>query len=521
MTYLTLASRISTNNSTSTVLNSLSTYTGVSDDVHQYNTITITIKSDKDSENSGVSVQFSSDGTNWDVKNSYSYIAMNGVDVKTFDITCKYLRVVYINGSDTQTEFRLQTIVNSTKSITSTINFSSQNIDVFGRLRTSNVFTVIDVKNQYDKNPLLIDELTIGTGIGVYNSNEATVDMNVTTAGDSIIRQTRRYLTYQPGKSFHILCSGVLNSGSNDPTVTSRVGIFDSENGIYFENSDALYVVKRSYVTGSVVNTAIAQSSWNIDKMDGSGTSGITIDVTKIQIFVIDLQWLASGIVKVGIAHNGIFYYVHQFYHSNLMSTAYMTRATLPIRYELSTTANAGSMKQICASCMSEGGYTPIGRILSVSNNTTPISVGNTETPLLSIRLASSKNRVTVLPTRINIISTSGTNANGLLRVRLFQGVSTTSNILTGSNFVSAGSNSAVEYDTSSSAITITDSYVLYSCYISGVDRTTDLVDLFSNTSDGYLTSNISGDSDYLVITGTSLGANISLLSSVVWNEME
>lgn len=43
----------------------------------------------------------------------------------------------------------------------------------------------------------------------------------------------------------------------------------------------------------------VAQSSWNGDKLDGTGASGVTIDPTKLNVFQIDLQFLGAGTFTV------------------------------------------------------------------------------------------------------------------------------------------------------------------------------------------------------------------------------
>lgn len=121
----------------------------------------------------------------------------------------------------------------------------------------------------------------------------------------------------------HSFC---FNSTPNG--IRKRVGYFDDDSGIYLEvYNGSVKVVIRSKVSGSVVNTEVAQANWNLDKLDGSGPSRATLDITKAQILMIDLQWLGVGRVRIGFVVNGVTYYVHQFLHANKISTVYMSNA--------------------------------------------------------------------------------------------------------------------------------------------------------------------------------------------------
>ena len=115
------------------------------------------------------------------------------------------------------------------------------------------------------------------------------------TAG-KFTRQTFMRFNYQPGKSQLINMTFILDKSGGGTGVQRRVGIFDDDNGIFLEDDEGtIKAVIRSNATGTPVNTKVSQTSWNIDAMDGSGRSGITIDWTKSQILTIDYEWLEAG----------------------------------------------------------------------------------------------------------------------------------------------------------------------------------------------------------------------------------
>ena len=178
-----------------------------------------------------------------------------------------------------------------------TVKFGGSTVDAFGRLRVSNPLTLFDSSHRYYDNGLWVSSTT-GTASATFSSNEGLVNLSVGTAnGDQIIRETSKVFSYQPGKSLLVLSTFVL--GTAKANLRQRIGYFRADNGVYFErDGTTLYVVERSNVTGSVVNTRVAQANWNQDKLDGTGPSRITLDAAKAQIFYADIEWLGLGTVS-------------------------------------------------------------------------------------------------------------------------------------------------------------------------------------------------------------------------------
>ena len=86
------------------------------------------------------------------------------------------------------------------------------------------------------------------------------------------------------------------------------------------------------------VDTRTIQSSWNIDKMDGTGTSGYNIDLSKMQMFYIDYTWYGAGAIRFGFrATDGNVTYCHRIINNNTNTEAYMRSGNLPARYETRT----------------------------------------------------------------------------------------------------------------------------------------------------------------------------------------
>ena len=86
------------------------------------------------------------------------------------------------------------------------------------------------------------------------------------------------------------------------------------------------------------VETEWNQSDWNIDRCDGTGKTGYTLDTTKMQMFYMDYSWYGAGFVRWGFrALNGDVIYAHKIPNNNQNTEAYMRSGNLPARYEVNT----------------------------------------------------------------------------------------------------------------------------------------------------------------------------------------
>jgi hypothetical protein len=259
--------------------------------------------------------------------------------------------------------------------------------DAFGRLRVAAPQTLFDSKLTVDNTPLVWDDQQIsGTASSTYLSNQAAVSLGVAvnTAGRRV-RQTFRRFNYQPGKSQLVVMT--LVPGANDTNVTKRWGIFDDQNGLFFEMKDGVFSVgERTYSSGAAVDTTVASTSW-----DGRFPAGY--DLTKSQIFWIDYEWLGVGTVRYGIFHEGKPIQLHAVHHNNVLNKVYMSTPNLPLRYELVGTGTHASatLVCICSTVISEGGSESVGRDFSVDRGITGLATGNNTSiyPLLAIRLKS------------------------------------------------------------------------------------------------------------------------------------
>lgn len=329
------------------------------------------------------------------------------------------------------------------------VTFPPTNVDAFNRLVTASPYTLFDSQNRYAVDNQF-DTSTATGGSTTFLPNESTVQLSTTTtSGSEVVRQSYRVMPYQPGKGLGLLATFAMNAGKAG--LRQRVGYFNTQNGVFFQQNDTtLAFVKRSYTSGAPVDTVITQANWNGEKLDGTGPSGRVLDVTKTQILSIDFEWLGVGDVRCGFFEDGKFVICHTFHNDNVNTAVYMTTAILPVRYEITNTAGTASnssMKQICSSVYSSGGYEQtsidhVARRTTIFNN---ITTAATFFPIVSIRLASSRLGAVVLPNRVQFLPTTNQN----YEVALLKNPT-----LTGATWAATvDSDSNVEYDVAATAI--------------------------------------------------------------------
>lgn len=399
-------------------------------------------------------------------------------------------------------------------------NQVTQSLDAFQRSRISQPDTLFNSKQLSDSEPLYWDDQQIsGAGTNsVFSINQSAslLSVSAATAGTRV-RQTFRRFNYQSGKSHLINMTGMLGAGAAG--ITRRIGYFDQSNGLFFQLSGTvLSVVVRSFVTGVAVDTVVAQSAWNLDKLDGTGPSGLTLDTTKTQLFVIDFQWLGVGQVRFGFYLNGGLVYCHRFDFANSATVVYMSVPNLPLRYEISNSGAGGaaSLLAICGSVMSEGGQEP-GTHLATSRGDTPLITLNDNSiyPLIAIRLRPGYLTADVVPTDATVVCTSTAAYRWMILVNP---------TVVGVAFAfSTVINSAIEADvsrlntTTLNAATGTQVATGYASSTASVDGTS-----LITPGDYHLGSTIAGVADIVVLAVqrmTTGGAAETFYGSLSWRE--
>lgn len=396
------------------------------------------------------------------------------------------------------------------------VRFTPTGTDAFGRLRTSNPLTLFDSSHRYADNNLWAEDTT-GTASSTFQADEGVVDLDVGTAsGDEVLRETVKVFAYQPGKSLLVMNTFVLEPAKAN--LRQRVGYFGADNGMFLEqDSTTTSFVERSLVTGTSTDTKVAQSSWNIDPMDGTGPSNLTLDLSKAQIMWMDIEWLGLGTVRMGFVIDGVFVHCHSFHHANLVTTTYITTASLPLRYELTntgTTASASTLKQICSTVISEGGYELRGRQQAVGTpitDTYNLASAGTYYPIVSIRLKSARLDAIVILTALSILPTE----NGDFNWRVVAGGSTTAG-----SWVSAGANSSVEYNLTGTATS--GGRVLASGFVKSSNTVGSAVDILKEALFKFQLerNTFTSTAEELSLVMASNGNNDEVYGSLDWEEV-
>lgn len=551
---------IDVDNSTATPLGIGATFTGEWVDITEFGIIYVNVYSDAASAVDGLNIQQSSDGSNADHDDAFTIRAGSA---KNFAINpyANYYRVVYTNGTVAQTAFRLQSKLNTSGLASSHriqdsistdddarlvkavltgedpdgtfLNFQSTRqgnfkvsiqeygdtsaIDSFDRLRVSNPYTIFDSKQLYDKQPLFFDEITGGSATSTHSTIHARTRMTVTaSSSDYVIRQTKQRFNYQPGKSELLF---ITFYAPQETGVTKRIGLFDStasspymtaNNGIFLsigESTVSLNIAKN----GSTTET-VTQANWNVDPMDGTGVSGITLDLDATHIFCCDFEWLGVGRVRCGLVIDGVVYYVHYFNHANdsTFTSVYMSSPNLPIRYDIASDGTGGGdLDHICSTVMSEGGIEETGLSRSIDTGTTHIDANAADTSyvMLALRLKTTHLDLTVLPKYISMISETNDDFRwSVLLNPTYNGTLTFSDI----------TNSGCQYAAGATANDITAEGIKLD---SGYAKSAGSIDREIITS-LRIGSQIDGTRDVLVLACTPLASNADLQGSLTFREL-
>jgi hypothetical protein len=370
------------------------------------------------------------------------------------------------------------------------VSLGGTNVDAFGRLRVSQPFTLFDSSLRYADNGKF-DTSATGTGTSLYNSDNS---MSLSVAGTgSVVRETKRVFPYQPGKSLLILNTFSMNTPVED--LKQRVGYFGTQNGIFLETDDEeIYIVKRN----AGVDVRVAKDDWNTNTLP-------TLDISKSQIFFIDIEWLGVGSVRTGFVIDGEFIITHVFHHANVITGTYMQTAVLPVRYEIISTGATATMKQICSSVMSEGGYELNSQYyFGINAPSAGVDLGTAGTlkPLISIRLKSSQLDAIILPAELDMLGLS----NASVRYTLLLNAT-----LTNASFVDHPV-SQVQVDTTASALT--GGTVLQQGFITNSSQ----INVGGTENFNFqLGRTISGTSDVITLAATGFSNNTKAVGSLSW----
>lgn len=389
-----------------------------------------------------------------------------------------------------------------------------QNEDSAGRLRVSEVTTLIDIKHLHDKQPLFIDEVVSG-GTSVHSSAESRVLMSVSSNNDYVIRQTKQRFNYQSGKSHLIFVT--FDNFQPITNVNKRIGYFStSDVAPYTADRDGFFLqstgseVRFRVFKNGTEQVNIEQSNWD-DPLDGTGPSGITIDWTKSQVFIFDFLWLGVDKIRMYTDIEGKLIPVHTEAFSNVSDGVYMGSPNQPVRYEIRSTGGSGNLSQICSSVNTEGSLNQIGKFLSYNVGNNELNANNNSSNYAAIGIRLKADQIDTLIDVISFTTLATTSDNYLIQLLLNPTVS-------GTFTYSDEADSSVQIAEGDTANTVTGGTLLYSSY--GLGNKNGEVASARLDSAIRLGSNIDGTRDEIVLTIRPLSNGLDVYSSLNWREL-
>lgn len=340
------------------------------------------------------------------------------------------------------------------------VTVTQEEFDAFGRQRISDPLTLFDCQLQYEDGSLLFHTITTGGGSTTHNPDQSSLTLTA-PAGGSVIRQSKAYIRYKPGKSQLVKLTGTFGTKPTSDLVR-RVGYYDDDNGIFLQQDQfGVHFIRRSKASGVVVEEKVSQANWNVDTFS-------LLDLSKAFLMFIDMEWLGVGQARVGFYANGQPSTAHIFNKTPFLDAPYIGTANLPVRYEiLSGGVEGGTMKQICSAVISEGGFeTELGMPQARDNGGSPSSLTTTISPVIAIRpkltFKGQPNRGAILPEFVEVFSDTA----------CYYRVYYNANVTTGASWVSQGANSLVEYDVSGTAFTTTNAEIICAGFVAASNST-------------------------------------------------
>lgn len=567
------------NNATTTPLGGNGVFTGVGKDISAFTSVSVFIYSNVPSATNGVQLQFSTDNAVWLTAYAATYTDNGMCSHIVLGRRAKYFRIIYTNGVAAQGTFQMQVIYQRVAAQTNMVGleetiepiqtgaltrsiltgksaaaagtyvnvpvldhdnlatFATAGLAVrpvldayqfsaFAEQRVSIPYTLADIVQKYGRNARLIASALVGGGniADTLNMSGFTLSVDGVAASQARAR-TSEWYRYQTGRGQQILQT-IIHGNAGVANQTRNWGYYDDSDGLMYRLVGTTLNVVRRTSTGESGGTLVApyeqivaQSAWNVDKLDGSGNggnpSGVLLDITKGSIYEIRFQWLGVGVVQFFINTH----LVHQMIHPNTLAFPYMRTGTLPLSWSVlnDATASAGSMTVICGHVTSESGEVP-PHIPTTATRAPLATASAAETPLISLRLKTLlntlDNRITVTPTSLGLSESAGNRSYVFIRLNP---------TLTGATFaVATEATSGIEVDTAATAVATPGTLVARFALNANNDISIDLAKYFALGSRVLRREAYTGVSDILTVSIQRVAAqNPTVDCALAWDEYQ
>ena len=290
----------------------------------------------------------------------------------------------------------------------------------FGELSIASLTPSIQAYFTYGVNMQLMSTSVTGSGSIIETDGMGTVSTGAAVSSSARIHSIKP-VKYRAGQGTLVRYTAVFTAGVAGNT--QMVGAFDSDNGLGFGyNGTDFGIFRRS--GGSTVWTN--QTAWNIDKLDGTGPSGLNIDFSQGfgNVFELKYQYLGFGTLAFDVENpgTGMFLTVHKIQYPNTATVPVFRNSSFPLAIETINTTNntdiaikSGSM---LAGTEGEVMYTGPGFNSSWNN----IAVANgTETFIAAFKVKTTfggiNNKAIVYATLLSL-ATGSTDKSQIIRLR-------------------------------------------------------------------------------------------------------
>lgn len=389
----------------------------------------------------------------------------------------------------------------------------SPNMDAFGRLRTSAVHNLLDIKHVYDKNTLLVNEVTAGTATSVFSQEYARVRMSTSSNNDLVIRQTKTHPIYQPGKSQ--LFEASFSNFQLESNVIKRVGGFTSTtastynsvfDGFFLESNGLTNTISfQLWRSGTTIYSAVT-TSWNSTEFDPNN-----LNWSNTNLMFVDYQWLGVGRMRFGLNLLGQTIYFTEHNCANNESYVYMSSPNQPIRYEIRQVgAGSGNFDMICSQVSTEGALNALFSYVGITHSNqitlnTPATPNGTKYPYIGFRLKQGYKGVNAQ--LVNSVIVGVTNDLFVITLEFNPTLSSTP-------VWSGVTDSPIEYSLQDGTLTVSNSGFILKSVVADISTTTS-INIDSPDNQTKIGSNINGTMDEMWVCITPLTTDPKLRGSV------
>ena len=271
----------------------------------------------------------------------------------------------------------------STSSVLTNVEVANLPLTAFKDLRSTELLPKAGWTFNYNINSDLIRTTLTGSGTATASNSMAVLQTGAAAASSAKI-ETIRALRYTPGLGGLVRCTAVFTTGVANST--QIIGVGDSVDGFFFGfNGAAFGVLRRQNGT----DNWIPQTSWNVDKFNGTGLSGVTLDPTRGNVYSIEYQWLGFGAISFFIENpaTGFPTLVHIIQYANANTIPSIFNPTLPVMAQVINTTNASNLTLSTSSAMGMvEGNGDTNTLVTVNSFSNSKMVPATETSIFTLR---------------------------------------------------------------------------------------------------------------------------------------